>query len=240
MKTTEPKPIIVKKNVRHDFSPDEIAGLNVDFRQSFANLKAVESEFDNVKAVWKSKTTEAESRMEVLNATLQAGFEMRQKDCVVMFRPADKKKDFYLPQKIEELVGPVWDVSEISGIDDLDPVLTEDMTQADFEQDLIQAEAAFDNRVEIILWEAGNDVGRLIVGSQKGKWFAAIRGNVGAIKIEERLDGEQMATKKRHDAIVRAAKRVQDWLKVNLGKDAAKGFEQGIDEACEGEREKAE
>jgi hypothetical protein len=224
---TEQKPIIVKKSVRHDFTPPEIAGLNVDFRQSFANLKAVEAEFDNVKALWKSKTTEAESRMEVLNATLQAGFEMRQKDCVVVFRPADKKKDFYL------LEGYSPDLS-------IEPVLTEDMTQADFEQDLIQAEAAFGDRVELILWQAGNGVGRMIVGSQGGKWFAAVRGNVGAIKIEERLDSEQMATKKRFDAITRADRRVNDWLKANLGKDTAKGFEAEIIEVIEGEKEKAE
>jgi len=231
MKNTESKPIIVKKNVRHDFTPEETAALNVDFRQSFANLKAVEAEFDNVKALWKSKTTEAESRMEVLNATLQAGFEMRQKDCVVVFRPADKKKDFYLVDAL------AFDGKPVEGDE---PILTEDMTQADFEQDLIQAEAAFDNKVEIILWEAGNDIGRMIVGSQGGKWFAAVRGNVGGIKIEERLDSEQMATKKRFDAITRAGRRVNDWLKANLGKDTAKGFEAGIIEAVEGEKEKAE
>lgn len=232
MKTTEPKPIIVKKNVRHDFSPDEIAALNVDFRQSFANLKAVESEFDNVKAVWKSKTTEAESRMEVLNATLQAGFEMRQKECCVVFHPAEKKKYFYLSD--------FYEVSPGHEVLDTEPVAIEDMTQDDFERDLIQVESAFGDRVEIILWEAGSDIGRMIVGSQKNKWFAAVRGNVGAIKIEERLDGEQLATKKRIDAITRAAKRVNDWLKANLGKDTAKGFEDAIVDAVEAEQGKVE
>ena len=54
-------------------------------KQSFATLKSVVAEFDNVKAVWKAKTTEAESRMETLNSTLQAGFEMRDEQCVIVF-----------------------------------------------------------------------------------------------------------------------------------------------------------
>lgn len=225
----EIKPIIVKKNVKHNFTPEEVAALNVDFRNAYQNLKSVEAEFDNVKAVWKAKVTESESRMETLSATLNAGFEMRTKECAVIFRPADKKKDFVLIVEGDEgeaEAGPI--------------IATEDMTDDDFHQDLVQAESCFDHRKELDLWEAGSDHGRLIIGNIKGRWFSALRCNVGAQEIVERLDSEQMSFKARHDAIKRAAKRCSDWLKDTVGKDAAKGFDEKITAIVEAEKEKAE
>ena len=233
------KPLIVKKSVRHDFTADETRELHTQFRQAYAALKATEAEFDNVKGLWKAKTTESEARMETLNMTLQAGFEMRQKECIVIFRPVAKKKDFYIADG--------FTVSNVTGepSDDNIPILTEDMTQADFEQDLIQAEAMFENRVELELWAAGpdagggQDCGRLIVGKHGGKWYSAIRGNVGAVKIEERLDSEQRAFKKRPDAVGEGAKRAMKWLKANF-KDDSKGFEDKIAKLVEAEQDKAE
>lgn len=226
---TETKPPIVKKNVRHDFTSDEIKMLNVDFGQAFDTLGAVESEFDNVKAVWKAKTTEAESHMKTLRATINAGFEHRLKDCVVIFRPADKKKDFFLQTD--------WENQE-KGF--AVPIATEDMTTADFEQDLIQAESGFENRVELELWNVGADIGILVVGKLKNKWFTAVRANVGSVRIEERLDSEQVSAKKRFEALQWASSRLAKWLKANLGKDVAKGFEEVIFKAVDGEKEKAE
>jgi len=222
--------ISLKKSVKHTFTAEEVATLNTEFRQAFANLKSVEAEFDSVKASYKAKTTEAESRMETLNAILQAGFEMRVEDCIVIFRPSAKKKDFFLQMDLVE--------GELA--QNVTPCATEDMTQEDFEQDLIRAESTFDKRVEIVLWDAGDDHGMMIVGTQLGRWFAAVRGNVGARKLEERLDNEQRSTKKRFDAIGQAAKRVQDWLKANLGKDAAKGFDEVIAKVLEDEKDKVE
>lgn len=232
MKTTT-KPITIKKSVRHDFTADEIKQLNVDFGNAYDTLRATEAEFDNVKAVWKAKTTEAESRMTTLRATINAGFEQRLKDCVVIFRPTDGKKDFYLAE--------TFSTGSISGQISAEAKLlcTEDMTQADFEQDLIQADSAFENRGEIELWNAEADCGLIVVGSQGGKWFAAVRGSVGKHRIEERLDSEQPASKKRFDAIQRASNRVNEWLKSTLGRDAAKGFEEAIYQAVEAEKEKA-
>jgi hypothetical protein len=231
------KPLTVEKNVKHTFTPEETATLNVEFRQSYANLKAVEADAASVKSQLKAKVDEAQAQMDLKNSLLQAGYEMRLKRLVVIFRPADKKKDYYLPKHLSVEGVPAYDKDTD---DTFKPVLTEDMTQEDFEVDLIQAEAAFENKVELILWEAGNDKGKLVVGEQKGRWFAAVRGNVGTIKIEERLDSEQLATKKRFDAITRATKRLNEWLKVNLGKDAAKGFAEAIDKVIEGEKDKAE
>lgn len=224
----EKKPMIVKKSVKHTFSAEETAALNVEFRQAYANAEAVEADAASIRSQLKAKIDEAAGRMKTLNATLQAGFEYRDKECVVVFRPPDKKKDFILPEDFEQFG------------EDAAPVLTEAMTAADFEQELISADALFDGRSEISLWSAGPDSGRLVVGSHEGKWFAAARGNVGQQKIEERLDSEQPASKKRFDAIQRAAKRLNEWLRGTLGKEVAKGFEDRIFKAVEAEREKAE
>lgn len=225
------KPTIIKKNVKHTFTQEEIAALNVEFRQAYANMKAVEADVAAEKSRLKAKMDEAQAQMDLKNATLQAGYEMRVKDCVVIFRPADKKKDFYLLPQFQS-------TGEL--IPDELPVITDDMTQDDFERDLIEAESAFENKAELTLWETGSDKGKLVVGALNCRWFAAVRGNVGALKIEERLDSEQMATKKRFDAISRASKRVNEWLKINLGKDTAKGFADTIYQVVDAEAEKAE
>lgn len=235
-KTPAQKPLIVKKSVRHVFTPAEIAGLNVDFRQAFANLRSVEAEFDNVRASYKAKVTEAEARMATLDATLQAGCEQRDKECVVIFDVPNAKKHFHIAETY--LVGNITgQPAENNPL----PVLTENMTPADFEQDLLRAESAFDDKSVIPLWEADTDHGVIVVGKLAGKWFSAVRGNVGqSHKLDERLDSEQKCFKKRADAIEVAGKRAMDWLEKSLGKDAAKGFADGIASAVLKEVEKVE
>lgn len=224
---TEPKPIIVKKSCKHVFTPEEIAALNVDFGTAYDAVKSAEADFDAVKSVHKAKITEAESRMVTLRATINAGFEMRVKELTCVFRPKDKKKDFY----------PMLDGEPNYAAGH---VLIEDMTQDDFQQELIQAESVFSKKKEIELWNAGEDKGLLIVGQLGDKWYSALRGNVGKQVIEERLDSEQKAFKERKVAIAIAAKRCDEWLALTLGKDAAKGFRSGIETAVQGESDKVE
>lgn len=207
------KPKIVKRSVKHTFTPEEIAALNVDFRQSFSNLKAVEAEFDNVKAVWKAKTTEAESRMETLNATLQAGFDMRDKSCALVLDIQNGKKFFFLAT--EDGTYPP----------DAQPIITESLTDADRQQELIDAESVFEKKEAIEIFKpAGADAGSLTVGRLNGRWFSALKVFVGKNILIERLDGEQQATKKRPDAVKLAIKRFTAWVEEQLGKEPAKGF----------------
>ena len=207
------KPRIETKSVKHTFTVDEVNQLNVDFRQSYSNLKAVESEFDNVKAVWKSKTTEAESRMETLSATLQAGFEMRQERCRVVLDPKQSKKFYYLETSPE----------------DAEPVLTEAMTEADFQTELLEAESKFDAREDIELFTPVNgDSGVMTVGRLDKKWFAALKVKIGTRIISERLDSEQTCSKKRGVMVERCLNRLNTWLKENLGHDEAKGFRNAL------------
>ena len=150
---------------------------------------------------------------------MRAGFEMRVKECAVKMRPQDKKKDYLVDGLL---------------------VLTEDMTQDDFQQDLIRAEALFTKRTEIQLWDAGEDHGKLIVGQIGGRWYSAIRGNIGATIMDERLDSEQPSHKKRFDAILRASKRAVEWVTETLGKEASKGICELITPAIDKEKDKVE
>lgn len=218
------KPKIIKRAVKHVFTPDEIATLSTEFRQAYSNLKAVETEFDSVKASYKAKTTEAESRMETLSATLQAGFDIRDQDCVVVYDYEAGKKHFFLAAQLE-----YW--SPEDGMPTtIEPVITEPMTDKDRQQELIQAEAAFEARTEIKLFEpAGNDQGVMVVGRLDGKWFSALRVTIGQHEISERLDGDGPGSKKRYDQVKRGLKQFDVWLETNLGREEAKGFRNAIE-----------
>jgi hypothetical protein len=225
--TKEPALPVVKKSVKHIFTIPEIAQLNVDFRLADKTVHSIETEFDSIKASYKAKTTEAESRKETIGTSLDAGFEMRIKECFVVFRPADRKKDFHLKESFTEPFA-------------LPPILTEEMTKDDFEQDLLQAESAFESRTDLPLWSLDNDSGKIVVGKLAGKWFSAVRGNIGNHRLEERLDSEQKCFKLRDVAIETAGGRVVAWIETTLGKEVAKGFQLGIDKVLEAERGKVE
>jgi hypothetical protein len=209
--------------INHVFTPPEREQLHGDLLNALATKDTTEGDFENVKATWKAKITEAEARIDTIAATLRAGFEMRPARCVVVYRYQDGKKDYYLE-------GGSRDV----------PVLTEQMTDDDFQAELLAAESQFENREEIELFQpTANDSGILVVGRYNDRWFSAVRVKVGSKAITERLDSEQRAYKQRFDAIKTAAKTASQWLKDNL-KDLAKGFEEPIAAAVEAHKERAE
>lgn len=224
MANDKKKPLIVSKSVKHVFNADEAAELSRKLLSALDDHANAEKEFDSIKAQYKAKITEAESRVGTVSATMRAGFEMRVKDCFVVFAPEEGKKTYFLADD-EEMKNPV-------GI--------ETMTPDDFQQDLIQAESAFDKKKEIVLWDAGDDHGRLIVGLQKDRWYSALRCNTGSLEIKERLDSEQMAFKNRFDAIKKAAARCCKWVEDNFGKENGASTIALIAPAIDKEKEKAE
>lgn len=228
-----PKPIIVKKSLKHLFTPDEIAGLNIDFGNAYDALGVVEAEFEQVKSSYKAKIAEATSRMVTIRATINAGFEFRETEVEVVFRPAEKKKDFYpvLPEG-DPMVQP-W-------LKGMKPLLTEDMTPSDFQQDLLQAESVFSLKQELVLWNAGSDQGLLVVGRLGTRWYSALRANVGEKKLEERLDSEQKSYKDRYAAVGQAAKRATEWLGATVGKDLSLGFLETIQKVVDAQKDKVE
>ena len=233
------KPKIETKSIKHTFSPEEIMRLNGEFRRSYDSLKSVEAEFDSVKATYKAKTTEAESRMETLSATLNAGFEMRPEKCVVVFYPKDSKKYYFL----EKFIAEIWkgEIPADKEVLAINCCLSEAMTPADFQAELIEAESKFELREEIPLFTpANNDNGTLIVGRFGKRWYAALRVSIGTRILGERLDSEQPASKERFDAVKRGCKRFNDWLTANLGNEEMKGFQNGIADVLAKHKERDE
>lgn len=173
------------------------------------------------------------TRVATLDGLLDAGFQIQEQDCVVVYRVADKEKDYYLLEAVadggKELVK------------DAKPVATEKMMGDDFQIELLAAEAQFEARKDIALFApTDKDVGLLIIGRQGGKWYTAIRASVAGRSVSERLDGEAKGVKNRPDAVRVAVKRFGEWLTTTLGKEVSKGFDDGLREIVEANEELAE
>lgn len=214
---SKPKLKTVKRSVKHCYTPEEVATLYVEFRQSYANYNSAKGEFESVKATYKAKEKEAESAMQTLDAKLQAGFELREKPCVRICDLAKGKKHFYLEATIDPESGQPIPLAV--------PIITEDLTDADRQQELLEAEEQFEKRENIELFKpAGQDTATLTVGRLNGKWFGAVNATIGKNVLKERMDGDQPAAKKRPDAVKLAVKRFTTWVEQQLGKEPAKGF----------------
>lgn len=222
----ETKPRIESKQVRHDYTERELAEMGGELSRAVATSRGLEAEFDQVKQSYKAKLTEAATRIDSISTALMNRWEFRMEKCRVVLRPKDRKKDFFLAD------APA----------DAAPIATEDMTNADFELDLIAAEARFDLREEITLFPpAGASHGILVVGRFKGLWYTALRINIdNKHKVEERLDSEQKSVKTRWDAIKLAAGRAQQWFADTLGEENAAGFKDPIAKAIEAHKEREE
>lgn len=213
---------IIKKKVRHTFTGEERTALSQDLLGALSDRTNAEAEFDSIKAQYKAKVTAAEAKVESVAATLRTGWEFREKMCKVELVPEKRQKFFYLADDETKT-----------------PLIWEDMSPQDWQLDLVRAEAKFEPKSEIVLWDTYPDKGIIVVGKFENRWFSAIRLTVGVNTIEERLDSEQTSVKDRFIAIQRAEARAKKWLKEIL-KDTAKGFEEPITKAVESEREKVE
>lgn len=227
---TTPKPKFETKNVRHDYTTEEHRQLGGDLARCISSLRGIEAEFDQVKASYKSKTTEAEARIDKISTDITNGFDMRQERCLVVLDMKEGKKHYYLESALVKGEVPKG----------LDPILTEPLTDGDRQTELLEGEAKFEAREDILLFKpTDSDNGILTVGRSGGKWFSALRVKIGTRVITERLDSEQPCSKKRPDQINRALKRFTGWLEDNLGHEESKGFKNQIElvKAAHAERE---
>ncbi len=223
--TMKPKPKIEAKFVKHTFTDFERLEFASSLGQAIAAARNVESEFKSVKASFNLRTEEAKAKIDSLGDKLQAGFEMREKRCRVVYDAKARRKYYFLEDAPEDAL----------------PVADEPMNGDDFQQDLIIAESVFEQRDELPLFlPAGNDRGVLVIGRLAGKWYTALRIQVGGKTISERLDSEQPSAKERADAIRKGAKRAKEWLVDNLGKDAFDGFKASIEELVRSNEERVE
>lgn len=226
--TKEIPPKTELKNIKHTFTPDERNQIGGDLARAIAALRGHEADFDNVKAGFKAKLTAADAQIDNLSTSLMNGFDMRNVKCLVVFRPKERKKDYFIEEDHAKLNG------------ECPPILIEDMTAADFQADLLQAESKFDKREEINLFQpTATDRGIMVVGRLGSKWFSALRITIGKLALEERLDSEQRSYKERFDAVDAGSKRAWKWLKAEL-KEQAGGFESGLASAVEAQKERVE
>jgi hypothetical protein len=221
----------VRRNLKHVFTPQEIADLNIAFRMADKSAHGFETEFDSVKASYKAKITEAESRKEKIGTDLDAGFELRDEACVVVMDFKAGKKFFFVETMVK-------DEKAFFAFKNTDPLqwprgeaaIVEDITDADRQQQLIDAESQFEAKEDIELFPpVEDDNGVLTVGRLNGKWFSALRVRIGAHVLNEYLDGDQPCSKKRPDQVKRALKDFGAWLEENLGREESKGFKNAIE-----------
>jgi len=219
------------KRTKHVFSPDEKADLNVKFRQAWKQVTVIEAEFDSVKSSYKARTAEAEAVAANLDALLDAGFQLQETECVVVYRPDKREKDYYAAASLVDGAVPK----------DAVPLLTEKMDDADMQAELFEAEAAFELKDTIALFQpTDKDAGVLVVGRFKDRWYGALRAKVGTKEIKERLDGEAKGFKKRADCVSASGKRFLEFVKANIGKDASNGFAAFIDSMNQAHKEREE
>jgi len=225
-----------KKSVKHIYSTEERLSLGDQLASAHNQLQVIDCDFQKVKDQFKSQLSAAEAAIQTLSTQLRSGFEFRDKMCVVVYRPLDRKKDYYLLHEYEAANQGGIPIEVYAR-----PVLVEEMTPADFQAELIQAESKFEAKEEIPLFLPVNqDAGVLVVGRFEGRWYSAIRIVVGGRTLEERLDSEQKSFKTRPDCVKQGCKRALEWLITNLGKDNAKGFEDSIIAAIDAHKEREE
>ena len=222
---------IATKSVKHTFTDSEHRQYGSELAQAYDTLRGIEAKFDKIKASFKSRTAEVEATVDRISTNITNGFEYRDERCVVVLDLKAGKKHFHLESSLVDGALPK----------DAVPILTEAITDADRQTELVEAESKFEAKEDIELFKpAGADTGYLTVGRLKGKWFAALRVKIGTRVISERLDSEQPCTKKRPDCVKRACKRFGEWLEENLGHEEAKGFQNELALVVAGHSEREE
>lgn len=231
--TNGAKPQIEVKLIKHTFNREECDELGMTLARAHAAVADINNELEQVKAQFKSRLAEQEATIGRASSARLAGFEMRNARCRVEFRTSDRVKDYFLEFDDEKAK----------------PVLTEAMTDADMQAQLLPTEPAFEAKETIALWESYEDgpcvmtVGRLtpeLCGKKTAMWFAALDVRIEGQALLESLDNDQPCATKRIDILRRAGKRLKSWLVSAVGKEAAKGFEDRIDSAIEAQKERAE
>lgn len=220
-----------KKQIRHVYTDAENLALGRELSQAITRARLLEDEFDKVKAGYKARESAASAEIGIASSKIEMGFELRDANCIVVYRPKDRMKDYYLE-----------DDKTLSKV-----VLTEEMTQEDYQMDFVEAESKFDRREEIPLFqESGVSRGVLVVGRfgdnriGLGRWYSALRIQVGDRRIQERLDSEQKSVVERADAVKLGALRARDWLVSTLGEKSAEGFFKPILDVVEQHKEREE
>jgi hypothetical protein len=72
---------IVPKEVRYQFTPEDLRELGEEMAQAVARLESLKDEFQQVKAGFKEKTSGAQKTIRACALKIRQGFEMRTLEC---------------------------------------------------------------------------------------------------------------------------------------------------------------
>lgn len=109
------EPKVEVKRVKCRLTDEEKLEKGAELVGRMQELTTLEGEIEEVKAGYKAKVAEVGGRVESAASVLRSGFEWREVECVVEYRPKDGKKDYRRAGH------------EMEGV-----VLTEDMRPEDF------------------------------------------------------------------------------------------------------------
>jgi hypothetical protein len=137
---TEPKKAL--KSLKHTYTPEERQALGEEMAQQVNALRAIDSEFEQVKAQYKSRTALAEAIMGKCAAAITSGFEFRDTPCVLVIDAKRRRRLWFVSRD-----GEYTDSSAIAKWGSLDwereaaqAAIIEDLRPEDFQQELPIAE----------------------------------------------------------------------------------------------------
>ncbi|MCC7375381.1 MAG: hypothetical protein IT581_12070 [Verrucomicrobiales bacterium] len=211
MKTTESAERYETRLVRHDFTTAEKVEKGSELARAMQKVQEREDELKASASAMKAGVDEAKAAARKIHTDVLNGFDTRMTRCRVVLRPKERKKEFYPEIK--------------DGVFSTVPSITEDMTDEDYQLDLIASEQRFERRAEIAVFKGG----LIVLGRWKDKWHAALRVSIGAQGVQERLDPTAKSFKLRADAWTHTVKRLEKWVRDTLGDETWKGFEAGLE-----------
>jgi hypothetical protein len=120
----KPEPIIEIQFIKHVLNTEERANIGTQLAKEFNELRAIESQLDEVKASFKAKTAAAETLINSLSTTLAYGFDYRKERTQVVMFPKEKVKRYFL------------EGADVSDPENFPHVLEKPMDPRDYEPDL--------------------------------------------------------------------------------------------------------
>jgi hypothetical protein len=91
----------VNKNVKHNFLDDELITFGYSLGQKYRAIRTVQAELKSVKADYTAREKSLEADIDEISGKLNAGFEMRGKDCFKFFGYKDGQVYWFLCEEIE-------------------------------------------------------------------------------------------------------------------------------------------
>lgn len=130
------------RSVKHIFTPQERGFIGDELARQIAALRAIEAEFDEIKAGFKARTAAAEAQIQSHAHSLTSGYDFRNKLCYVFFDAPQRTRYAILESTIDQrginpaVVTPIYLRSH-----DLPEVAIEPMEPLDFQTELPIGEA---------------------------------------------------------------------------------------------------